>query len=148
MRTLALIIFFIFNTTNAFSNVNQAAANQNILSYLRNDISEFNKNLPAQVDKWTRYDSVWIVNNKLFQSFTILTLKNAKVPIPANLINDLKQEVVNGFCTQPSLKGMRELNIPVIKNYSATNGEFLFEFEVSTSDCTATMKLSTSEHFI
>ena len=43
--------------------------------------------------------------------------------------------IKNEFCTQPSKKVARDLNIPLVLNYSAINGEFLFEVEVSGADC-------------
>lgn len=135
MRTLTLSIFMILYSVNSSAVSRDDVTKNNVLNYLKSTISTINKNLPAQVDRVTQFDSVWVSDNKIVQKYTILSIQNSKTIATENLKEQMQISIRNEFCTQPSKKVARDLNIPLVLNYSAVNGEFLFEVEVSGDDC-------------
>ena len=135
MRTLAISIIMIIYSVQSSATTRNEVTKEAVLSYLKKTISNINKDLPAQVDKVTQFDSVWISDNKVVQKYTILSIQNSKTVATEDLKAQMEISIKNEFCTQPSKKVARDLNIPLVLNYSAINGEFLFEVEVSGADC-------------
>ena len=66
MRTLAISIIMIIYSVQSSATTRNEVTKEAVLSYLKKTISNINKDLPAQVDKVTQFDSVWISDNKVY----------------------------------------------------------------------------------
>ena len=51
------------------------------------------------------------------------------------LQDELKNNSINYFCSQPSMKDFRDINVSVEYNYSDKNSNFLFSNFIGVSDC-------------
>jgi hypothetical protein len=105
------------------------------IAFIKKSISEANKNYPIMTDKDTRLDNQIFADNLIHGKFTLVNVPNAKRKVPIELVNQLREFLVNSYCTDQTNKILRDLNIGRVAEYSALNQEHLFSITMDLKDC-------------
>ncbi len=97
--------------------------------------SEINKHLPYSINSETRLESTRPGKGKsIVFEYTLIHVKKAeKQDFSANF-SKMRQENINKYWTEKSLKPIRDLGLTMRHKFSDQTGNFLGEYEVGPSD--------------
>ena len=108
--------------------------------WIKEFIVEFNKDTPRNIDENTiLVTHRWSNVHKRRIIYVIkTTVLNKDWYSPENIQSTKEQTEKssrNYYCTQPVMKGLRDMNTSVEYNYSDSKNNFLFSFVIYPSDC-------------
>lgn len=105
--------------------------NKNLTDEMQIFADGINEECPVKVDKYSRLDSVTVIDEKTFQyNYTLLDVAKAEVNLDtANKY--IKPGLIEQAKSKPYLKPFRDNKVTFIHHYLDKNGEFVTDMKVT-----------------
>lgn len=107
--------------------------NENLQSF----VDELNKKLPYFIDSNMRMDSVELKNKTVTNNITVLNITSYPdvVKFRDNFDEEKKRKINKINCSNPKLKEILNINVPIVYEYLTPEGRTITRFEITKKDC-------------
>jgi len=154
MKLFLLIFFLYMNTLYAVT-----PENQDQLQFYRKEFAPLSPSavariifelqphdLPKQIDRVTRWDSIRYSGNTVYMNFTFMEQEFSKVynvkafaaqepNFKSNITTNMKYLHVTDNCSDPMIYASLEKGLKYIFRYRLQNGSEYYQFNISIQDC-------------